>query len=350
MLIRRSKKIITRIIKEKAVRLGIGFSASIVNTESQQYYKSKKKHFNLRGAKTIYEILGFEQSALEEMLENIENYYRSYPIKKSSGKLRWIDAPQDQLKKCQKRILERIIYQFRTHEAAVGFVKFINVKDGAARHLGNKVVLCMDVYDFFGSLSLFQTYAAFGYMLKYLSKSNKIFKYTTDDIKILVGLTTYKGHVPQGAPTSPALANIICRQLDRELQDLADTNNVIYTRYADDISFSHKDKKFRITKLIDPVKTIIRYYGFKLNKTKTRVLRPHRRMCITGVVINEKLSVPKYVWRNVRAQLHNLIKYEKTLSFEEQQKLRGKIEWIGLFRPQLKTTFLEQLGKVVLTP
>jgi len=310
--------------------------------------KKLVKHFNLHGAKNIYKLLEIDKEEANKIINNIENYYRSYPIKKSSGKLRWIDAPQDLLKKYQKNILERLLYQFRAHESAVGFVKYVSVKDGAAKHLGNKVVLCIDVHDFFGSLSLYQVYAAFGYMLTKISKDIKGFSYDKGDLELLVKLTTYKGHVPQGAPTSPALANIICRQMDRELQAIADKNNLIYTRYADDISFSHANKSFKITKILEQSKTVLNYYGLKLNRKKTRVLRPHKRMCITGVVINEKLSVPKYVWRNVRAQLHNLIKHKNQLSPEEQQKLRGKIEWIGMFRPQLKTSYLEQLGKVTL--
>jgi len=310
--------------------------------------RKTKTTFNVHGAKNIYDLLEVKKEDIEKIVANIENYYRSYPIKKASGKLRWIDAPQKPLKEYQKKILERLLYQFRAHESAVGFIKHIGVKDGAARHLGNKVVLCIDVQDFFGSLSLFQVYAAYGYMLTKLSKDKKSFSYGSEDLELLVKLSTYKGHVPQGAPTSPALANIICRQMDRELQDIAVKNDLVYTRYADDIAFSHARKNFKITKIIEQTKKVMSYYGLKLNSKKTRVLRPHKRMAITGVVINEKLSVAKPVWRNVRAQLHNLSINKDTLSVEEYQKLRGKIEWIGMFRPQLKTTYLEQLGKVTL--
>lgn len=310
--------------------------------------KKKVKYFNLHGSKNIYELLEVDEIELNKVVNNIENYYHSYALKKSSGKLRWIDAPLAPLKEYQKKILDRVIYQFRAHECAVGFVKNIGVKDGAERHLGNKTVLCVDIKNFFGTISLFQVYAAYGYMLKKLSENSKAFSYDTKDIEVLVKLTTYKAHVPQGAPTSPALANIICRQMDRELKSLGDNNDLIYTRYADDISFSHKLKNFKITKILESTKKIVEYYGLQLNNKKTRVLRPHKRMSITGVVINEKLSTPKFVWRNVRAQLHNLIKNNSTLTSHEYQKLRGKIEWIGLFRPLQKTNYLEQLGKVKL--
>ena len=324
--------------------------ASVVNKRKLRLkqVQCQAQYFNVHGARNIYKLLDIDKDKAKDIVTNIENYYRSYPIKKASGSLRWIDAPQDKLKEIQKKILTRLLYQFRAHESAMGFIKHISVKDGAEKHLGNKVVLCMDVHNFFGSLSLFQVYAAFGYMLKKLTSTKKSFSYSAEDLDLLVKLTTYKAHVPQGAPTSPALANIICRQMDRELKSIADKNDLVYTRYADDISFSHARKNFKITKVIEQTKKILSYYGLKLNKKKTRVLRPHKRMCITGVVINEKLSVPKYVWRNVRAQLHNLNTNGNSLTKEDYQKLRGKIEWIGLFRPQLKTSFLEKLGKVTL--
>jgi retron-type reverse transcriptase len=321
-------------------------SASVVNKRKSR--QNQAQFFDDHGSKNIYQLLTIDKTKVVDIITNIENHYRSYPIKKSSGALRWIDAPQDELKIVQKKILNRLLYQFRAHESAVGFIKHISVKDGAEKHLGNKVVLCMDVQNFFGSFSLFQVYAAFGYMLRKFTDTKKSFSYDSEDLDILVKLTTYKACVPQGAPTSPALANIICRQMDRELKAIADKNDLVYTRYADDLAFSHARKNFKITKVIEQTKKILSYYGLKLNKKKTRVLRPHKRMCITGVVINEKLSVPKYVWRNVRAQLHNLSKKGESLTLDDYQKLRGKIEWIGLFRPQLKTSFLEKLGKVTL--
>jgi len=204
------------------------------------------------------------------------------------------------------------------------------------------------IHDFFKSIKINKVYAAYGYMLNKFRIKYPGFKFNRDQLKILVDLTTYKGHIPQGTPTSPALSNIICRQMDRELEALAIKNDLRFTRYVDDLAFSHKNKTFMISEVIKQIKAILKFDQFKLNNKKTRVLRPHKRMCITGVVINDKLSVPKYVWRNVRAQLHNLIKNQGTLSLEDYQKLRGKIEWIGLFRPNLKTTYLEQLGKVTL--
>ncbi len=293
--------------------------------------------------KTIYDILNGKPEKLQEIINNLEKYYRSYPIKQ----LRWIDAPQGQLKMYQKRILEKFLYKFKPHDCAVGFVKHVSVVDGAKRHLGNKTVLCLDIADFFSSFKLYQVYAAYGFMLSKMCKIDPDFTYSKNDLKLLVDLTTYKGKIPQGVPTSPVLVNIICKPLDRMLDNLAKKYELVYTRYADDLTFSHKDKNYNMDKIIREIKIILLAYGLYLNPRKTRILRPHKRMSITGVVINEKLSTPKYVWRNIRAQLHNAIKENKKLSFEEQQKLRGKIEWVGIFRPQLKKEFLEQLGKVI---
>lgn len=294
----------------------------------------------------IYEMLNTDKTTLFQMSVSTEQHYRSYPIKKSSGKLRWIDAPDAKLKWIQKAILYNLLYRFKPHECAVGFIKGISVKDGASRHLGSKVVLCVDVQNFFGSLKVDKVYKALYYLLGKMKEKDPFFTWDSEDCTILKDLLTYKGSVPQGAPSSPALANLICRPLDFELKALADRHNLTYTRYADDLTFSYTQKQFNMGTMLSEVELAVSKLGLKLNTKKTRVLRPHRRMCVTGVVINEKLSVPKYVWRNVRAQLHNLVKGGLSITEKEHQILRGKIEWIGLFRPLQKDAFLESLGKL----
>lgn len=294
----------------------------------------------------IYEILRIKQEEGLNIINNIDFYYRSYPIKKKSGALRWINAPQEPLKTYQKKILNGILYNFSPHECAVGFIKNLNVKVGASRHLGNKTILCMDIENFFGSITLYKVYAAFSYMLANLDvRVYPQFMYTKNDVEFLVKLTTYKGAVPQGAPTSPALINIICKPMDKELNIFAQENGLVYTRYADDLTFSHKAKNYDMKNIIKGVKSILIKHGFVTNNRKTRVLKPHKRMSVTGVVINEKLNTPKFLRRQIRAQLHNILRDNIKLSEKEKQKLRGKIEWIGLFQPKLKRIFLDQLGK-----
>lgn len=295
----------------------------------------------------LIEILGNDVNLLNNLKTNKSEYYLSFPIRKSTGNLRWIDAPIPELKQIQQKLLHQFLYKFKPHPAAMGFIKGLGVKDGADKHLGNKVILTLDISNFFGSIKTNSIYRLFHYLLKRAETLNLIEIQNEQNIlNYLVEVTTYKGQLPQGAPTSPALANLFSNFIDKKLQTLADKNQLVYTRYADDITFSHKNKSFDIGKLIPDVTTIIEGHGLKVNEKKTRVVRPHKRMVVTGVVINDKLGVPKYKQRNFRAQLHNLIKNNVSISLEEYQQLRGYTEWINHLNSKKGEFFLQQLGKI----
>lgn len=296
---------------------------------------------------TIYELLGYSKNELTTITDNIENYYLSFPIKKSNGKLRWIDAPQATLKAVQHSILTNLVYKFKTHNSAFGFVRGRSVKDCAQVHIGAKVLLCADISDFFYSIKLDEIYRLLTFLLNNFSKGKIV--YSREDMEILVKLVSYKKSLPQGSPVSPALANLFCFPLDKQLLNLAEKNKLTYTRYADDLSFSTNDSTFLIFKIIPEIATQLRQFGLKMNPSKTRILRPHRRMVVTGVVINKKLGTPKWVWKNIKAELHNLNKNKITITAERQQKLRGKIEWIRTLHPIRGNKLLAELGKIVLS-
>jgi retron-type reverse transcriptase len=150
-------------------------------------------------------------------------------------------------------------------------------------------------------------------------------------------LVTYHKALPQGAPTSPALANLVCWKLDQELERLAKENSLIYTRYADDLAFSHKDSKYDIHPLIETITKLIEgdeVTNLLVNTKKTRITRPHRRMTVTGVVINDKLSLAKSFRKNLRARIHNIKKSGITISEKESEVIRGHVEWIYSINPQ----------------
>jgi len=181
---------------------------------------------------TIYRFLDTDASTINEIISNKRNYYNSYPKKKSDHKSRWIDAPLDPLKTIQRSILLKMLYRFRLHESATGFVKRLNVRENAHRHLGSKVLLNMDFQDFFGSISYDMVITLMASLSAKLIRLRP--EYTLGDarnsFKIFTDLVTYKNRLPQGAPTSPAIANLYCIPLDEELHVLATKNNIIYTR------------------------------------------------------------------------------------------------------------------------
>lgn len=301
--------------------------------------------------------LGLDDQEIEDIITNQSDYYLSYPIKKSDKKkLRWIDAPLGRLKELQYNILYNMIYKFAPHDAAVGFRTDQSVKTGAERHLGNKVILTMDISNFFNSIKYPQVVRLFaGLSIRITDPEKKLdFNKVEWNGEIPPGrnyfgvaaLMCYKNQLPQGAPTSPAIANLYAMGLDAQLNKLAKQRGMVYTRYADDMTLSHPDKGYNIGQHVQDVIDVCQCYRLRVNHKKTRILRPHRRMLVTGVVINDKLAVPKYKWRNMRARLHNLVKENKSLSAHEYQKIRGYCEWIRHLNPKRGDQLLETLSKI----
>lgn len=302
---------------------------------------------------TIYEIIAVDKQEILNLSSKIVNEYYSFPIKKSSGKLRWIDAPSDKLKEVQKQILEKFIYKFRPHPAATGFIKSKSVSYGARQHLNSQVLICFDLKDFFPSIKKSEVISLMSKLFRSYKKRYIDFTFEKDDITAIASILLFKDtHLPQGAPTSPALANLYCLEIDSKLQKLAKQYGLSYTRYADDLAFSANYKLFKgdIQEFIKSIKSTIESSScLKLNPKKTRVLYPHHRMMVTGVVVNKKLGVPKPVWRNLRAQLHNLQTSKTGVSLSEWQLIRGKIEWIRSLSKVRGNQLLQALGKIPIT-
>ena len=313
---------------------------------------------------TLLDLAGTTKEEAEEIVQKIDTYYLSYPIKKADNKkLRWIDAPQGRLKEIQYNILYNILYKFTPHKAAVGFRVGMGVHDGAKRHLDNQVVLTMDISNFFNSIKIQWLYRIINGMHKRLQKrkhvampnyvkgKDVIFDEMPEEnqhVFYITSLLCYKGQLPQGAPTSPVVANLFALRLDGIFQHFADTHKLVYTRYADDITFSHADKSFNIGQFIPLIEETLQSHGLEANYKKTRILRPHKRMVVTGIVINDKLGVPKYKWRNLRAKLHNLKRDNKILTIKEYQKIRGYCEWIKVLNKKRGEQLITQLGQIPL--
>ncbi len=293
----------------------------------------------------MYKILNTTEKEVKDILKDISRYYISYPIrKKNRKKKRFIDAPQGRLKEIQKRLLIHFLYKYKPHPIACGFVKNKSAVDGAKVHVGQKILVCMDIYNFFGSITHRQIENLFRFLMQ---KSSKFKNYATDDILIenLASLVTYRGRVPQGAPTSPVLSNLICLGIDKQLRALEVKFNCKITRYADDISCSSSENK-NLVKIIPEVKSLFRQRGFKMNRDKTRVSRANKRMKVTGIVVNDKTNVKKSTWRNLRAKLHNMSKRNEVVSDDALSKIRGQIEWISVLNKTRGDQLLSQFDLV----
>lgn len=241
--------------------------------------------------------------------------YTCFEIPKRDGKARLIAAPGPQLKHVQRKILEHILYQIPVSAAAHGFVPGRSTVTHAACHSGRDLIVGFDLKDFFPSIHSSRVLGLFG-SLGYRVGDARFSKRDDDRAvaPVLARLCSYTdspeswgdGYTPQGAPTSPAISNLICRRLDGRLEGLAKTMNGTYTRYADDLAFSFDHSAApAIGKLRWFVGKVCNEEGFALNPDKFRVMRKSRRQQVTGIVVNDCLRIPRAERRRFRAILHN---------------------------------------------
>lgn len=184
------------------------------------------------------------------------------------------------MKERQRWILKNILSCVEIKDCVHGFVKGKSIVTNAKCHVAKKEILCLDISDFFPSTKLSKVIDVF----KKLGYIDAVAEY-------LATLCTYNGELPQGAPTSPALSNIIFTTIDEQLMLFAKENDLTYTRYADDLTFSTNSNN--IEEFIDEIECIINEFGYTLNKNKTHIMKDNYRKMVTGLVVNETVKVPK---------------------------------------------------------
>jgi len=249
-------------------------------------------------------------------------HYRYRWLRGSRGKLRLVETPKSRLKAIQRQIDREILKLIPAHPAAHGFVPRRSVVTYLEPHQGQRVVLHFDLANFFATLRrprVEHLFGCVGYPSRVASLlaglcTNCVPAATIDAARLdlsLTQLTEWRSllgspHLPRGAPTSPALANLCAYRLDGRLSGLARAAGLQYTRYADDLVFSGGDKlrrrqsPFRIRVL-----SILRDEGFTLRTRKTRLMPGSGRQLVAGLVVNRRVNVPQEEYDRLRALLHN---------------------------------------------
>lgn len=251
-------------------------------------------------AKHFSRLVGVKTEYLYIMANGSARFYRCFRIPKSNGQYRLISAPLPLLKDVQAFILENIICKIPCHPCAKAYIKGKSLKDNAKFHRSQDCLLKIDLKDYFPSLNSRQVY----YLFVSLGYSKSL-------SGLLAGLCTLSNSLPQGAPTSPYLSNLLTTELDQQLFDFCQSNGALrYTRYADDISISGA---FDAHEIIPQIYRIIRKNGLLPNAEKTHVLNRHVQQNVTGVVVNEKIQVPKKYRKRIRMEMH----YIKTFGIAE---------------------------------
>lgn len=224
-----------------------------------------------------------------------KSHYKVYPIPKVSGKSRLISQPSRELKAVQAWILRNILDKLSSSPCSKGFEVGASILENARPHIGSNYLLTIDLEDFFPSVTASKVYGVFSSV-----------GYNKDLAILLTNLCTYGGGLPQGAPTSPKLANLVCAKLDARIQGYAGPRGIVYTRYADDMTFSaHTASKIRKVKHF--IGTIIDDEGFKINHKKTVLCGTKRQKKVTGLIISESfVGIGRVKYREIRAKLHHL--------------------------------------------
>jgi retron-type reverse transcriptase len=222
---------------------------------------------------------------------NQRRYYLRHEIPKRNGTSRVILAPRQPIRRMQNWIARNVLARVDIHPCAHGFIPDRSIATNAACHVNRRVVVCLDIEDFFPSITHRRVRKAF----------QKV-GYPYQVAKLLANVCTVDGRLPQGGVTSPALSNLSCATLDRRLSGLAERMNFRYTRYADDLILSSNNPK--LPKLIPFFREIAADEGYRLHESKTRIMRQGRRQTVTGVVTNSKPNLPRDQIRRLRAAVH----------------------------------------------
>jgi hypothetical protein len=270
---------------------------------------------------------GIKWNILRNIINDSTKYYHKFNItKKDKISKREILAPSDELSHVQKYIKNFILENVKINSCSYGFTKNKNIKMNAEQHLYSEVVLNIDLKDFFPSIDSQRVYYIF----------NKICKYDKTLSYCLTRIVTYENRLPQGACTSPIISNIVAYKLDYRLFKLAQKNNIKYTRYADDITFSG-NSNIITKKLYSLIKKIIEEEGFKVNEKKVHFSSKSFRQEVTGLIINnDKVTVNSKYVKKIEQELYYIKKYglENHIKYAEikngfyLEHLKGKIMFV----------------------
>jgi hypothetical protein len=285
-------------------------------------------------------------------------HYRRFVIPKRGGGERAIWAPMPKLKAAQHWILRNIAEKLPVHGAVHGFLAGRSTLSNARAHTGARLVVKMDVRDFFPTVSWRRVKGIFrkaGYreqvatLLALLCTEAPRHEVTLDGQTYYVSLGPRC--LPQGAPTSPALTNTLCLRLDRRIAGLAKRLGWRYTRYADDLTFSlpagHTGPP-KVGALIGLVGRIVASEGFQIHPDKTRVHRRGGRQQVTGLIINgdQAPRVPRRLRRQLRAAVHNLRQGKPLPEGETVARLAGYAAYVYMTDTELGAKLLTAVGTV----
>lgn len=290
--------------------------------------------------------------------------YTIFEVPKRNGELRAIAAPANALKLLQRKLNSVLQAVYVPKKPTHGFVRDRDILSNAQPHLRKKWVLNVDLKDFFPSINFGRVRGMF---------MAPPYRHNATVATILAQICCHLNQLPQGAPTSPVGSNMICAKLDSDLQFLGKKYRCLYTRYADDITFSSFTGWFPPelagisettgqTEIGQALREMIEANGFQINDKKTRLNGKARHQEVTGITINEKPNVSRHYVRQIRAMLHAWEKFGLDAAEQEfrtrymnsqrhptkqlpsfRHVVKGKIEFLGMVRGEYDSLYLNFL-------
>jgi len=277
--------------------------------------------------------LGIPAKTLYAVSNNINAHYHSQSIPKSDGSLRVLSIPDEPLKSIQRAIAQKLLAYEPVSIYAKAYKPTSNIRKNAVCHVGKEKLLKLDIYKFFDSINYSLVKEKVFYSAKY-----------SEQIRILLSLLCYKGEsLPQGAPTSPIISNIIMRDFDQTVGEWCKERKISYSRYCDDMSFSGS---FDEADVIEFVKGKLKSLGFILNNKKTRCFTGRAKKTVTGIVVNDKINTQKSYRRQIRQEVFYCQRFgvkehlSRTKNVDEPysylSRLLGKINYVLQITPDNK--------------
>ncbi len=291
------------------------------------------------------------------------SHYKRFSIPKKSGGRRIISAPMPRLKSFQYWILENILNKIPLHASANGFVVDHSILTNASHHIGKDVVINIDLKDFFPTINYARVKGLFvksGYsekiaiILALICTEPEREEATLDGKKYYIA--TGKRILPQGAPTSPAITNIICYKLDTRFKGMADKMQFAYSRYADDLSFSANgnEQVKKVQQLLWRAKRIITEEGFTIHPDKVKVMRKGARQEVTGIVVNKKPGINRKMLHRFRAVIQQVSKHgldnKKWKGGNIAAELMGYANFVAQVKPEQGNKMKAQLQEIFSRP
>jgi RNA-directed DNA polymerase len=311
----------------------------------------------------LADVRALERTVTAERLRN----YRYAAAPRRSGLPRVIEAPKLKLKEVQRWILREILDHVAVHQAARGFTRGRSVIDHAQTHAGQACVLRLDLADFFASVSAGRVWGVFRTLGYEPAVAHVLTGLTTNTVpeqvwQVIHGAAASAGvqrrfrlgrqlatpHLPQGAPTSPALANLAAFRLDRRLSGLAASVGLRYSRYADDLALSGPRVAHRAAYLGAAVAEIVRDEGFAVNADKTVLRTAAARQQVCGIIVNVTPNIPRAEYDRLKAILYNARRHgpaSQGLAGREAH-VRGRIAWVASLNPARGEKLMRRFAEI----